>query len=148
MKLCVGLPPQGVQYPIWAWALIDGVSKKPDLRRCEFNNYVGENVVLELEIPDSDLLLSDEVSWHYVLNNWYMHDVKDDDGEWEKNDAWFESLPADRKESVMRESWERIFDSEDTDNDWIFVQATFWELRLEQVKSVRLFTGRGKKNTT
>jgi hypothetical protein len=144
MKTRVGLPPKGVQYPFWAWALIDGVSKKPDLRRREFNNYVGENVVIELDVPDADVLLSDEENWHYVLNNWYLHDVKDEDGKWEDTDAWFDSLPADKQDLLRKESWTRIFDKDDTDNDWKFVQATFWELKAKQVKSVRRFTGRGK----
>jgi len=143
MKLRVGSPPQGVRYPLWAWALIDGASKKPDLRRTEFNNYVGENVVIELEIPDTDVLLSDEVNWHYVLNNWYLHDVNDEDGKWEETEAWFNSLSPDRKEAVKQKSWERIFDKNDRDNDWTFVQATFWELQIAQVKSVRKFIGRG-----
>jgi len=92
MKLRVGSPPKGVLYPFWAWALMDGISKKPDLRRTEFNNYVGENVVLELEIPDTDVLLSDEMNWHYVLNDWYLHD---DEGKWEETDAWFDALAPD-----------------------------------------------------
>ena len=56
----------------------------------------------------------------------------------------YSKLP-DKMDSVRRKSWERIFDKGDTDNDWYFVQATFWELRTEQVKSVRRFTGRGKE---
>ena len=144
MKSRIGLPLRGVRYPIWAWALIDGMSKKPDLRRTEFTNYVGENVIIELEIPDSDALLSDEVNWHYVLNDFYLHDVQDSDGKWEEVDAWFDSLPPDDQYSLKRKSWERIFDKNDSDNDWKFVQATFWELKVEQIRSVRKFIGQGK----
>ena len=54
-------------------------------------------------------------------------------------------MAPDIKDTVKRKSWERIFDKDDADNDWKFVQATFWELRLEQVKSVRKFTGQGKE---
>jgi hypothetical protein len=144
MTARIGLPPQGVQYPFWAWALVDGVSKKPDLRRGIFNNYVGENVVLELEIPDCDVLLSDECNWHYVLNNWYLHDVNDAEGKWDEVDAWFDSLPPDEQDTIRKTSWERIFNEDDPDNDWDFVQATFWELKAEQVKSVRRFIGRQK----
>lgn len=125
MKSRVASSPKDAQYPFWAWALIDGVSKKPDLRRTEFNNYVGENVVLEIEIPDIDVLLSDEENWHYVLNDWYLHDVSDNEGKWEKTDMWFDGLPPDTKDSVKQKSWERIFDKDDPDNDWKFVQATF-----------------------
>lgn len=144
MKIRISLPPKGVQYPFWAWALIDGVSKKPDLRRTEFNNYVGENVVLELEIPDNDVLLSDEENWHYVLNNFYLHDVNDGGDKWEETEAWFDGLPPSDRDSVRRKSWKRIFEKGDADNNWKFVQATFWELHMDQVRSVRKFTGRGK----
>jgi hypothetical protein len=147
MKIKVGIPPKDVLYPIWAWALIDGINKKPDLRRTEFNNYAGENVVLELEIPDSDLLLSDEVNWHYCLNNWYLHGENNkefDEAKWEEAEVWFDNLPSDKKQSIKFKSWERILDKNDKINDWKFVQATFWELREEQIKSVRRFTGRKK----
>jgi len=144
MKLRVGTPPKGIQYPFWAWALIDGVSKKPDLRRKEFNNYVGENVVLELEIPEADVLLSDEENWYYVLNSWYLYDVKGKEDNWDEIEARLNDLPLNVKDSVKQKSWERIFDKDDPDNDWDFVQATFWELKAEQVKSVRRFTGRSR----
>jgi len=144
MEARVGPSPMGVRYPFWAWALIDGVSKKPDLRRVEFNGFVGEHVILELEIPEADVLLSDEENWHYVLGNWYLHDVHGSEGEWEEADAWFDNLPPDEQESVRRKSWEKIFDKDAPDNDWEFVQACFWELRLDQVKGVRKFFGRGK----
>ena len=145
MKVRVGASPEGVKYPFWAWALIDGVSKKPDLRRVEFNNYVGENVVLELDIRDTDVLLSDEVNWHYVLNNSYLHDVHEPEDDWERTELWFDNLSPNEKQTIKQKSWERIFDEVDPDNDWDFVQATFWALKLEQVKSVRRFWGRGKE---
>ena len=186
MKFRVGPPPPNVQYPFWAWALLDGKPiKKPDLRRPEFNHSgtVGEHVVLELEIPDTNLLLSDEVNWNYVLNNKYLHnengedeakiwfdnlsaeeqepiikeslfmqemygDIADaDDGNYwllqEKIDAWLQSLPPDEWAVKESKSWERIFDKDDTINDWEYVQATFWELRADQIKSVRKYTGLG-----
>ena len=144
MRMRLAISPQDARYPFWAWALIDGASKKSDLRRTEFNNYVGENVILELEIPDDDVLLSDEENWHYVLNNWYLHDVNNDEDKWNEIDAWFDNLPLDKQEAIKRKSWERIFDKDNADNNWKFVQATFWELRTEQIKSVRKFTGRGR----
>ena len=188
MEYRIGKPPKNVRYPFWAWALLDGNPiKKPDLRRSEFNNSgtVGEQVLIELEIPDTDVLLSDEENWHYVLNNWYLQnkngeveadmwfdnlsadeqepivkealytqekysDIADTDADgsydWlmrEKVDAWLKSLPPNERVLKERKSWEKIFDKDDPDNDWEFVQATFWELRAEQVKSVRQYTGLG-----
>lgn len=106
-----------VLFPTLYATLIDGVSRKPDLRRTEFNNYIGENVVLELEIPDDEVLLSDEENWHYALNNRYLHDVTDDENKWDEVDAWFDNLPFDEQETIKRKSWEQIFDKDDADNN-------------------------------
>ena len=32
MKKKIGIPPEGVQYPVWAWYIQKGKHKKPDLR--------------------------------------------------------------------------------------------------------------------
>jgi len=146
MKLRVGPPPAGVQYPLWAWALIGGKSKQPAHRSVAFNdNYLDDCVILELEIANDDILLSDEENWGFVMLNRYMHDVCDSEGRWEENAAWFNNLPPDEQERVKRKSWEKIFDEDDPDNEWKSVQACFWELRLDQVKDIRRFFGFGTR---
>ncbi|GHU77445.1 hypothetical protein AGMMS49992_25300 [Clostridia bacterium] len=132
-------PPEGVSYPIWAWYLIHGQNVKPDLRRYEFRNYVGENYIIEAEIPDSEVLLSDEEMWHIVLNNGYFS-VYEREAEWSADYDWFDSLPLEEQSSVKLSSWERIFDQ--TYCPWMHVQASFWSLRKENVVSVRRFLGR------
>ena len=143
MKGRVGEPPQGVEYPVWAWYLLLGKNVKPDLRRVEFRNYVGEHYVIEAEIPDEKILLSDEEYWHLVLNDSYFSDAPEDDDEAEElADKWFAGLPAQEQEQVKRESWKKVFDKACC--PWTFVQATFWELRKEQIVSVRKFYGKAK----
>jgi hypothetical protein len=147
MKTRVGEPPADVLYPIWAWYLLNGKNAKPDLRRCEFRGFSGENYIIEAEIPDGEVLISDEEMWHLVLNDGYFGKgaEKSDGGkEYEEDEAWFDSLPPDEQEHVKRESWENIFNSSRC--PWVFVQATFWELRQEQVVSVRRFIGRRIKS--
>lgn len=75
MKMRVGPPPKGVVYPFWAWHTIDWRHQKPDLHRTEFRAYKGNQVCLEIEIPDNMVLLSDETSWHIVLNDAYYGDL-------------------------------------------------------------------------
>jgi hypothetical protein len=143
MKERIGEPPSGVEYPIWAWYLLSGKNVKPDLRRMEFRNYEGEQYVIEAEIPDKDVLLSDEEMWHLVLNDGYFSDAPDDDDDAiEAADKWFDSLPTDEQECVKRESWKRVFDKSFCPRD--FVQATFWELRQDKIVSVRKFYGKYK----
>jgi len=147
MKTRVGERPKGVSYPIWAWYLLDGKPAKADLRRTEFNNYRGEHYILTVEVPDKQVLLSDEKSWHFVLNGWFFSDAKneiDDD----KSEAWFNALPLNEQQKAKKKSWEKIFDITPLENDWCsrgqYVQATFWELRKEQVIKARKFIGRQK----
>ena len=91
MALRVGKPPEDVVYPIWAWYLLDGKPAKVDLRKTEFNNYQGEHYALTIEIPDEQVLLSDEENWHYVLNNWFICGAKNE-AEYDRAEAWFDSL--------------------------------------------------------
>jgi hypothetical protein len=146
MKQQIGKPPKGVKYPIWAWYRHFGENKKIDLRRYEFRNYIGEYYVIEAEIDENCIVLGDEEMWHYVLNQWYL--CKDADKDEitkvaEDDDAWFDNLPSEEQLPIMISSWEKIFDKNSC--PWEFVQATFWELRKEQVISVRYFKGRGKR---
>ncbi|SHI18798.1 protein of unknown function [Sporobacter termitidis DSM 10068] len=146
MKARIGSPPEGATYPFWAWHTIEWKHQKPDLRRTEFRAYGGNQVCLELEIPDNMVLLSNEDMWHIVLNDGYYGDCSND-REMEIEDRWFESLPPDKQIAVKVKSWEKIFNvSPPLDNTWEsrekYVQATFWELRLDQVAAVRRFHGR------
>lgn len=147
MKRRIGNPPVGVKYPIWAWHSFDGKHQKPDLRRMEFRTYKGDQVCLELEIPDKNVLLSDEVMWNMILNGFYIancEDEKDIDAE----ERWFDMLPKKQQKMVKEKSWEKIFDVFERNHDcsWnsqgLYIQATFWELCLENVVNVRYFKGR------
>lgn len=131
-RCALGLPPEGATYPFWAWHTIEWKHQKPDLRRTEFRAYRGNQVWLELEIPDNMVLLSNEDMWHIVLNDGYYSDCSNE-REVEIEDRWFENLPPDKQIAVKVKSWEKIFNvSPPFDNTWEsrgkYVQATFWEL--------------------
>jgi hypothetical protein len=145
MKTRIGQPPEGVEYPIWAWYLHYGVNKKLDLRRYEFRNYAYDCYIIEAEIDDNNILLSDEEMWVLILNDGYFADdagLREETEAFLEDDAWFDSLPPEEQLPIKIKSWERVFDKSFC--PWEFVQATFWELRKEQVVSVRYFKGRGK----
>lgn len=146
MKERVGLPPKGVLYPFWAWHTLEWKHQRPDLRRMEFWAYKGDQVCFELEIPDNMVLLINEDTWHIVLNDGY-YGACSNEREMEIEDRWFDSLPLDEQTAVKMKSWEKIFNvSPPYEDAWEcqgkYVQATFWELRLEQVTAVRYFKGR------
>lgn len=145
----VGPPPQGVDYPVWAWYMQNGRHKKPDLRSERWGYGPGDEdyCCIELEIAPQRVLLSDFDVWHGVLNNGLISDTEEEDVALE---AFHASLSDEEKTAYKEKNWERVFDISPLSNNWTtrgeWVQATFWELRHEDVRAVRFFrTGKYKR---
>ena len=145
----VSPPPQGVDYPVWAWYMQNGRHKKPDLRSERWCYGPGDEdyCCIELEIAPQRVLLSDFDVWHGVLNNGLISDTEEEDVALE---AFHESLADAEKIAYKEKNWERVFDISPLNNNWTtrgeWVQATFWELRREDVRAVRFFrTGKYKR---
>jgi hypothetical protein len=118
-------------YPIWAWYKYNGKNKQPDLRTSGYAQRGSKCVCLEIEIPDERVLLSDFDLWHIVLmDTFYCKNEKDEE--------WFENLCREQKLIEKEKSWDRIFNISNSD----FVQATFFELKIEDVKKVKYFIAR------
>jgi len=115
-----------IQYPVWAWYKIDGVNELPDFNLSIFSNC--KTYLLELEVPDEDVLLSDFENWHFPLNDWYYIPYKNDD-QTEKEDKRYRRLPFDEQLKVKYASWNIIFKVKDSD----MVQATFWKIKKENL---------------
>lgn len=147
MKQRIGPPPEQVTYPVWALYQQDGKHRKPDLRRERWA--VGCNgerfACLEIEIPDREVLLSDLDVWCIILNDGLLSDTEQEDRCLE---AQYETLSPSEKRRMKEKNWERVFDLSPLNNDWMRrgydIQATFWELRLEQVRDVRFFRAAAK----
>jgi len=139
--------PEGVKYPIWAWHTMDWQHKKPDLRRTEFRYENEDMVCIELDIPDDDILLSDEENWHFVLNDSYFN-CAGNEQEYDEAEERYDALTETEQQQLKEESWEKIFDVEPFENDYFlkgrYIQATFWEIKAEHIISVRTFKGRRK----
>lgn len=124
----IGAAPEGVKYPVWAWFRLRGQENRPDLRWDEFRGAAEEMVLIEHEKEDSQVVLSDEVMWtlaHLNDSAWCETD--------EELDWYYDSnVKAEEKERFKKESWYRIFDIKDSQH----VQATFWELRKEDIIKV------------
>lgn len=140
----VGLPPEGIRTPIWAWYRSNNFThKRPDFRRWKGFD---DAVCIELDVPEEQVLLSDFEGWHFVLNDWFYSSATSDE-EWDKCDKWFDSLNESKKVQVKEKSWQRIFDITPRRGEWIqngfAVQGCFWEIKKEQVRTAwRLQKGR------
>ena len=125
--------------------------RKPDLRRERWD--VGCNgerfACLEIEIPDREVLLSDLDVWCIILNDGLLSDTEQEDRCLE---AQYEALSPSEKRRMKEKNWERVFDLSPLNSDWMRrgydIQATFWELRLEQVRDVRFFRAAAKFDPT
>ncbi|MBQ7220995.1 MAG: DUF3841 domain-containing protein [Synergistaceae bacterium] len=147
MKKRVGPPPEGVSYPVWAYQRWQGERMRPDLRALRWYWGIrGEKLYrLELEIPDSQVLLSDFDAWIIILNEGLLADTEEEDDELYRI---YDSLPPEAQKEMRADNWERVFDLTPVNTEWMIrggtVQATFWELRKEYIREVTSFTSNSK----
>lgn len=142
MKNRIGNPPDGIKYPVWAWYSVNGKHQRPDMRTTDMRVFK-KSALMEIEISDIEVLLTDFDNWHLVLNNSIYHKANDIPNisfeEWEaeaeKEDTYFDSLSDEEKISYKETSWENIICSENKPFPK-YVQATFWELKKDQIKKV------------
>ena len=124
MKKRIGMSPDDVKYPVWAWYQWEGVRKRLDMRTHRYGGEKGTPIVLlSIDIPDNMVLLSDFDMWHVVLNDGYLLLYDKDDIE-------------DPSEDEKLKSWENVFYIDVVTDCWYVpksTQATFWELKKERV---------------
>jgi hypothetical protein len=154
------MPPKGVRYPIWAWYQWEGERKRRDMRLSAHAKRGEKIVQLTIEVDDQDVLLSDFLLFHYVLNYWYLPEDENDDSEFESkyesllnssssHERRLSNIQTDEMKqfrSKIESSWDRIFFIEKEDDGWLYgkidnksIQATFWELRLDQIVKAEHF---------
>ncbi len=124
----------GAKYPFWAWYKYSSKKNKPDLRQAGHALRGTNCVCMELELAEDSVLLSNFDLWHCVLND--MPVFAED--EWDDSYAAYKKQSSEEQARIKNQSWEKIF-TYFSDSP---VQATFWTLRLEDVRHIRKFTAR------
>lgn len=138
--------PYDTTWPIWAWHTHNWKHKKPDFRCIGLGKPGKKYVCIEIEIPDDEVLLSDYDAWHVVLNNGYNNPGTIEE-EWEAFDIYYDSMENQYAKELTRvASWNGIFNVEPFKNEFVsngkYVQAVFWEIKKENIISVKEFTAR------
>lgn len=110
-----------ITYPIWAWHTYRGKPYKIDRRTTYYKNLTKNDYILEVEIPDTEVLLSDFDKWHYVLNNVGIPENEEDEEQFE----YYLNLTGKLRE----DSWNRIFEIENSQ----YIQANFWKLNKNNI---------------
>lgn len=153
MSKRIGDPPDEVRWPIWGWARYDFVDGgRPDGDDEMVDPSVERDYVrLLLDVPDDQLLLSDEEAWGSVLNGFPVSppewaDIEDpillnrliDDL------IAMKDMDVETPTEAILATWPRIFDTRmvrSRISNWHgrHVQATFWEIRPEWVVRMERF---------
>lgn len=156
MKIRLGPPPESWYFPIWAWYQWEGEKRrKPDLRAGGHLGKGENGIRIEFECCEEAALLSDFDLWHFVLNYWYLP-ISENEGEVFEAELAAQGLSFFRQKPVPEaeyhrkiiESWNRIFNLHWSTPDLAepfprkSIQATIWELSIDQVRSYKLFTSR------
>lgn len=156
MEKRIGPAPFRNSMPLWAWYQWQSSKKKrPDLRFKGFLEKGEQGVLIEFEISDELVLLSDFELWHHVLNYWYLPSSKDDGEAFElelakKNLSFYTVKPPPHfiYHKKIEKSWRRIFDL-DWENPYLTsprkeksIQACFWKLEIKNVRNHKEFSAR------
>lgn len=144
-------PPNPNAYPLWAWyRWYYKTRKAPDLRYFRFHSSAGNNVRIRFEIDDRLVLLTDLESWERILDNRIIRPYNEEyEKEYDEYDEDEDIEPIPFTEEEKLKSWNLVYEFGYFGNpiENTATQATFWEIRLDQVKEVKEFTaihiGRG-----
>ncbi|MFD0986249.1 DUF3841 domain-containing protein [Methyloligella solikamskensis] len=152
----VGPPPSNGMIPLWGWYQCRGQSRKrPDLRFWRFRtNPPGKYTLIECDLPDEHVVLSDYDAWHIILNEGFVSVTDDDDDEYYAGCRQYELTPtpelAEELNRTLYGSWERVIDMEALTEPGYYamdrksIQACFWEIKQDQIKSAKPFTSVGR----
>lgn len=135
--------PEGASYPWWAWHTRKGRHAKPDLREAGYGQRGERLVCLELELLEAEVVLSDFDLWCLCVSGFRIPGAPE--GSWEEADeeeARYRALAQKEQERVKLESWEAVFGARPGSGADSWIQATFWELRLADVRKTVYFTAR------
>lgn len=156
MRKRIGEPPfPEIKYPVWVWLQYN--SRKdpvPPMSPKDIHPEENEAVMLELEVPDDEVLLSDLDLWILPLNSWSISGKREDKllykelGEYEKTYGkcyQMHEYPPTIRQKIL-DSWERVFDL-DIHDRYIAtskrqnrsIQGTIWYLRKEWIKVAHIF---------
>ena len=137
---------KGVEYPWWGWYIYNGKNSRPDLSEIGLGNTGELSYCIELELNDSEVLLSDHDYWHCVLNNadiWKGYEIDDNfDRQFDLHEEFINQMGCNDYIKYKLQTWERIvgtLENPDDFPDGKYKQATFWRLRLSDVISVKEF---------
>lgn len=155
MRQRIGEPPlPQIKYPVWVW--YQYLSKKrpvPPMSSKDIERGETQAVMMELEVPDIEVLLSNFSLWHSPLNYGGLY-LKREKRQYENELQKYEELLMkyrplneypDEVQQILK-TWERVFDLDLRDpyqetrmRKNQVIQGTIWLLRKEWVRVAHFF---------
>lgn len=152
----------------WAWEhnTPKNIRETKKLLKFQKKNYREDYVILTIEKPNNEILLSDHSLWEYVLNYWLIPDNEADSLNWEKlenekgiNFYKDKPLKDEHYHQLLSKSWDKAFQlklNNKTGNynfdlrqetldvigikkEDCLVQATFWDIKKEEIQDIQIF---------
>ncbi|PLX30697.1 MAG: hypothetical protein C0604_09045 [Clostridiales bacterium] len=129
-------PDSSIQYPIW-------VSMDPEYQLL----LVEDSVILEMEVEENLVVVTDPEKWGYVVNFFYLplnqEDLSKHDAELDRYGISNEAALTMSHEGnfypqlkrKIQNSWERLFQDYTISN---YRQGTLWEIRKEWIVDIRV----------
>ncbi len=146
MEQRIGHKPEGVEYPIWAWHTWKGKQQSPDTNSAAFLQRNEDKVLLTLEIPEKEVVLTDFDAWQYVLNGGYVPSHEDIE-QFEEIQNHIDSLDENELNRFIQSSWKNVFQTTRIDTAeyqrGYFIQATFWEIKKDYILSTQVIPKNG-----
>ncbi len=141
MEERIGKRPEGVEYPIWAWHTWEFERTCPNTESASFLKRNEDKVLLTLNVPDDQVVLTDFDAWQLVMSGSYLTNEIDE----EKLDELETKLSELDENALLKEiekSWDLVFDTTKIDHPLLqrgkFIQATFWEIREDMIESIEI----------
>ena len=143
MRLRVGEPPlPQITLPVWAWYQYSSRKKnKPPLSPIN-KDHDGREMMMEIEVPDDEVLLSDFDLWMHPLNGWDI--ISDKRLRKKVEEHFFTDFTEKPKEiqQLIKDSWVRVFELKTIDKYYApqpmknrSIQATLWCVKKEYLIS-------------
>ncbi|MBQ9328890.1 MAG: DUF3841 domain-containing protein [Solobacterium sp.] len=141
MKQKIGLPPEGVEYPVWAWHTWEFERKCPDPESSAFLKRDSAKALFTLDIPESELVLTDFDAWQNVMMNTYLGEIQSD-ADFEAAEQLLSSLEGEELQKIIEASWQNVFKTDRIENEYMirgrYIQATFWQIRKDYILDVKI----------
>lgn len=143
MRLRIGEPPlPQITLPVWAWYQYDSRKRNKPPLTPKNKGHNSSEIMMEIEVPDNEVLLSDFDLWLHPLNGW---DILKDKRLKKKVEEYFftefNEKPAEIQK-IISDSWVRVFDLKTRDREYApraiwnrSIQATLWCVKKEYLIS-------------